>query len=112
MGSAFLVLGAVYHLSVSKLAAIAEAAEYGELLAMSIATPLNHPAGIAALQPEVGRRGRRGREVGCKSEPGGRDEQFHFPPPFQRTGFLADGQYALHEPDSDGESGKLKRIEI
>ena len=111
MGSAFLVLGAVYHLSVSKLAAIAEAAEYGELPAMSIATPLNHPAGIAALQPEVGRRG---REVGCKSEPGGRDERFHFPPPSQSMGFLvmAGEQDALHEPDSDGESGKLKRIEI
>ena len=106
MGSAFLVLGAVYHLSVSKLAAIAEAAEYGELPAMSIATPLNHPAGIAALQPEVGRRGRPGREASCKSEPGGRDKRIHFPPPSQRMGFLvmAGEQDALHEPDagSDG----------
>jgi hypothetical protein len=61
MGSAFPVLGAVYHLAVGELAAIAEAAEYMELPAMGVATPLHHPAGIAAVQPEVGRRGCRRR---------------------------------------------------
>jgi len=88
VGSAYLVLGAVYHLAVGKLAAIAEAAAYIELSAMGDATSLHHPGGIAALQPEVGCRGPGGGEPSRKSERDRRDGQFHFPLPLSKNGRL------------------------
>ena len=85
MGSAFAVLGGFYRLAVGELAAIAKAAAHIELPAMGVATSLYHRGGIAAVQPEVGCRGRRRGEAGRESERGGRDGQFHFPYLSQKT---------------------------
>jgi hypothetical protein len=79
MGSAFVVLGAVYRLAVGELAAIAEAALYMVLPATGVATPLHYPGRIAALQPEVGRRGRwRGAGHSRQRERGSHSMQSHF----------------------------------
>ena len=77
MGSAFVVLSAFYRPATGELAAIAKAAVHIELPTMGVAIPLYHRAGVAALQPEVGPRGRRGGEAGRESECGGRNGQFH-----------------------------------
>ena len=79
MGSAFVVLGAFYRPAIGELAAIAKAAVHIELPTMGVAIPLYHRAGVAALQPEVGPRGRRRGEAGRESERGGRNGQFHVP---------------------------------
>src|SRR6516164_5828517 len=76
MGSAFVVLGTFYRSAIGELATIAKAAVHIEFPTMGVAIPLYHRAGVAALQPEVGRR--RG-EAGRESERGGRDGQFHVP---------------------------------
>src|SRR5215472_5557440 len=74
MGSAFVVLGTFYRPAIGELAAIAKAAVHIELPTMGVAIPLYHRAGVAALQPEVGRRG---NEAGRESKCGGRNGQFH-----------------------------------
>ena len=79
MGSAFMVLGAFYRPAIGELATIAKAAVHIELPTMGVAIPLYHRAGVAALQPEVGPRGRRRSEAGRESERGGRNGQFHVP---------------------------------
>src|SRR5215469_9597860 len=77
MGSAFVVLGTFYRLAIGELAAIAKAAVHIELPTMGVAIPLYRRAGVAALQPEVGPRGRWGGEAGRESECSGRNGQFH-----------------------------------
>ena len=79
MGSAFVVLGAFYRPAIGELAAVAKAAVHIELPTMGVAIPLYHRAGVAALQPEVGPRGRRRGEAGRESERGGRNGQLHVP---------------------------------
>jgi hypothetical protein len=73
MGSAFVVLGAFYRPAIGELAAIAKAAVHIELPTMGVAIPLYYRAGVAALQPEVGPRGRRRGKAGRESERGGRN---------------------------------------
>jgi hypothetical protein len=77
MGSAFVVLGTFYRSAIGELTAIAKAAMHIELPTMGVAIPLYHRAGVAALQPEVGPRGRWRGEAGRESECGGRNGQFH-----------------------------------
>jgi hypothetical protein len=79
MGSAFAVLSAFYRPAIGELAAIAKAAVHIELPTMGVAIPLYHRAGVAALQPEVGPRGRRRSEASREGEHGGRNGQFHVP---------------------------------
>ena len=79
MGSAFVVLGTFYRSAIGELAAIPKAAVHIELPTMGVAIPLYRRAGVAALQPEVGPRGRRRGEAGRESERGGRNGQFHVP---------------------------------
>src|SRR6516162_7226210 len=82
MGSAFVVLAAVYRLAVGELAAIAKPALHMVLPAIGVATLLHYPGGIAALQPEVGGRGRwRGADRSRQRERGSRSVQSHFPLP-------------------------------
>src|SRR5215467_14534085 len=77
MGSAFVVLSAFYRPAIGEPAAIAKAAVHIVLPTMGAAIPLYDRAGVAALQPEVGPRGRRRSEAGRESECGGRNGQFH-----------------------------------
>src|SRR5215469_11819891 len=86
MSSAFVVLGTFYRPAIGELAAIAKAAVHIELPTMGVAIPLYHRAGVAAVQPEVGPRGRRRGEAGRESECGGRNRQFHVSslPPHER----------------------------
>jgi hypothetical protein len=77
MGSAFVVLGTFYRPAIGEFAAIAKAAVHIKFATIGVAIPLYHRAGVAALQPEVGPRGRRRGEAGRESERGSRNGQFH-----------------------------------
>ena len=79
MGSAFVVLGAFYRPAIGELATTAKAAVHIESPTMGVAIPLYHRAGVAALQPEVGPRGRQRGEASRESEGGDRNGQFHVP---------------------------------
>ena len=80
MGSALVVLGAFYRPAIGELAAIAKAAAHIEFPTLGVAIPLYRRAGVAALQPEVGPRGRRRGEAGRESERAAAMGNFMSPP--------------------------------
>ena len=85
MGSAFVVLGAFYRPAIGELAAVAKAAVHIELPTMGVAIPLYHRAGVTALQPEVGPRGRQRGDAGRESERAIAMGNFMSPPSLSQT---------------------------